>query len=379
MSRCIIGGTWLEDSPHLSESARADLIGSYQKYQVDARTKGVPQLGSGAVYPFARSDIEIADFKIPPHYRCAFGLDCARAGTTAAIWGALDPDSDVLYLYSVYRRQQAELAVHAQALLSRGKWIKGVGDAADILDEDRVRFIDKFRSDFGIDLQLPDKAVETGIQAVYDRMSSGRLKVFSSLAAFWEEFQMYRRDEKGRVVKDRDHVMDACVSPDALVLTDHGQVPIVDLVGTTGKVWTRNNLLAPYSQCALTREDAELVKVTFDTGYEVRCTADHRFLTPSGWKPAERLAYDLVQMAGPNVSLRYRLVLNVTPAGRSDVYCLTVPETEAFCLGNGAIVHNCRYLVLSGLARAKSQQGTKPELGKNLMYSDGPDRGAWMG
>lgn len=26
---------------------------------------------------------------------------------------------------------------------------------------------------------------------------------------------------------------------------------------------------------------------------------------------------------------------------RADVYCLTVPETGAFALGNGVIVHNC--------------------------------------
>jgi hypothetical protein len=51
--------------------------------------------------------------------------------------------------------------------------------------------------------------VETGIQEVYDRISTGRFKVFASCAAFFEEFRLYRRDEKGKIVKRGDHVLDA--------------------------------------------------------------------------------------------------------------------------------------------------------------------------
>lgn len=43
--------------------------------------------------------------------------------------------------------------------------------------------------------------------------------------------------------------------------------------------------------------------------------------------------------------------LRVSAAGRSDVYCLTVPTTEAFAVDGGVIVHNCmdatRYLALA--------------------------------
>ena len=40
-------------------------------------------------------------------------------------------------------------------------------------------------------------------------MTSGKLKVFRSLGNFLSEFRLYRRDEDGRVVKQRDHLMDA--------------------------------------------------------------------------------------------------------------------------------------------------------------------------
>lgn len=207
MSRCIIGATW-GDAPHLSDSAKADLAGSYQKYQVDARTKGIPQLGSGAVYPFPESDIVISNFDLPATWPRAFGLDTARSGVTAAVWAALDTENDLAYLYSDYRRSQAETAVHAKAILSRGPWIPGVGDASAILDEDRVQYIEKYKES-GIDLELADKAVETGVQSVYDMFSEGRLKIFASCRALIEELRQYRRDEKGRIVKQRDHCMDA--------------------------------------------------------------------------------------------------------------------------------------------------------------------------
>lgn len=51
--------------------------------------------------------------------------------------------------------------------------------------------------------------VESGIYQVWQLMSAGKLKVFCSLGNFISEFRLYRRDEDGRVVKQRDHLMDA--------------------------------------------------------------------------------------------------------------------------------------------------------------------------
>lgn len=207
MSKFVIGCTW-DGAPHLTAEAKAELWASIPDYQKDARSKGIPTLGAGAVYPFSESNIRVDDFEIPTHWKRAFGLDCALSGTTAAAWGAIDPESGILYIYSIYRRSQAETPIHAEAIKARGAWIPGVGDAADVLDHDRTQFITLYRR-YGLTLDLPDKAVETGIQDVYDRLSAGKLKVFASCTAFFEEFRLYRRDERGRIVKERDHVLDA--------------------------------------------------------------------------------------------------------------------------------------------------------------------------
>jgi hypothetical protein len=40
-------------------------------------------------------------------------------------------------------------------------------------------------------------------------LSEGRIKVFKTLTNFLNEIRVYRRDEKGKVVKSNDHLMDA--------------------------------------------------------------------------------------------------------------------------------------------------------------------------
>ena len=48
-----------------------------------------------------------------------------------------------------------------------------------------------------------------GTRPLASSMSSGRLKVFSNLANWINEYRTYRRDDKGRVIKNDDHLMDA--------------------------------------------------------------------------------------------------------------------------------------------------------------------------
>ena len=195
-----------DEVPHLSDEEKADLIASIPPYQRDARTKGIPSLGSGAIYQVPESDIRIKDFEIPSHWPRGYALDTGWEWT-AAVWGALDREAQVLYLYSVYKRGQAEPAIHAQTIHARGDWIPGVGDAAAINLKDGQQFLEIYRR-LGLDLELADKAVEVGIQETWELLSGGRLKVFESCSQWFEEFRLYRRDDKGRIVKQNDHLMD---------------------------------------------------------------------------------------------------------------------------------------------------------------------------
>jgi hypothetical protein len=62
--------------------------------------------------------------------------------------------------------------------------------------------------DLGLKLSEADNAVEAGIYAVWQRLSGGRLKVFKTLQNWLSEYRLYRRDDKGHIVKMNDHLMD---------------------------------------------------------------------------------------------------------------------------------------------------------------------------
>lgn len=208
MSRYVVQATW-DDVAHLSEDDKRDMLASLPPHQREARTKGIPSLGSGAIYPILEDEITIKPFKLPAYWPRAYGLDVGWK-KTAAIWGAWDRESDIIYVYSEHYRGQAEPSVHAAAIKARGKWIKGAIDTAarGRSQADGKKLFDLYE-DEGLKLENAKKAVEAGLLEVYQRLSTGRLKIFTSLNYLLSEYRIYRRDEKGQIVKENDHALDA--------------------------------------------------------------------------------------------------------------------------------------------------------------------------
>lgn len=208
MSTLYVSGSW-DDALHLDDDTRADLLASVPPHQRDARQKGAPALGSGAIYPVPESGIVVEPFEIPPHWPRAYGLDVGW-NRTAAVWAATDREAGIAYLYDEHYRGQAEPTVHAEAIRARGAWIPGAIDpAARGRGQTDGRQLLQAYLDLGLDLVPAQNAVEAGIHAVWLRLSAGRLKVFASCTNWLTEYRTYRRDEAGRVVKRHDHLMDA--------------------------------------------------------------------------------------------------------------------------------------------------------------------------
>ena len=208
MSKFVVMASW-DDVPHLSKEQKDDLWKEIPEYQRDARSKGIPQLGSGAVYPIQEDEIKVKDFQIPPHWKRLYGFDVGW-NWTAAVWLAINPDDKVTYIYSIYKKGKAEPVVHTEAINGRGDWIPGAVDPAaqGSSQIDGRRLVDEYAT-LGLNLYFADNGVETGLLKVWQALSSGRLKIFQSCLPWFEEFRLYRRDEKGKIVKTNDHLMDA--------------------------------------------------------------------------------------------------------------------------------------------------------------------------
>jgi hypothetical protein len=212
MSKFSIQAGW-DDAAHLTEEAKRELEKSIPPYQRKARRNGDPTMGAGAIYSMAEEDFTVPDFPIPAHWFRSYALDVGW-NRTAGVWGAEDRDAGVLYLYSEHYMGEAIPAVHAEAIKARDKSagfrIPGVIDPAarGRQQSDGLQLIQTYR-DLGLDLDVAINSVESGIYTVWQRLVAGKLKVFSSLGNLRGEIRMYRRDEKGHIVKAKDHACDA--------------------------------------------------------------------------------------------------------------------------------------------------------------------------
>jgi phage terminase large subunit-like protein len=207
-ARFLVMASW-DDVPHLTKEVKDALWAALPPHQRDARSKGIPQLGSGAIFPVPESELTCDPFEIPEYWPRVFALDVGW-NRTAAIWLAIDRESQTVYAYSEHYRGQAEPSVHAEAIRARGEWIPGDIDPAarGRSQKDGEQLLQQY-TDLGLNLTAADNAVEAGIYAVWQRLSGGRLKVFRTLQNWLAEYRVYRRDDKGRVVKSNDHLQDA--------------------------------------------------------------------------------------------------------------------------------------------------------------------------
>lgn len=206
----------IDDAEHYTPEQRAAIIASYPPHERDARTKGIPMLGSGRVFPIDEALITEEAFALPRHWPRICGVDFGWDHPTAAVWVAWDRDADCVHIYDTHRQREATPVVHAAAIRARGDWIpvawphdglahdKGSGTAlADLYRQEKVNMLPE-RATF----EDGSFGVEAGVMAMLDRMQTGRLKVARHLNDWLDEFRMYHRKD-GLIVKEGDDLMSA--------------------------------------------------------------------------------------------------------------------------------------------------------------------------
>lgn len=208
VSKAIINAGW-DDAPWLSEDAKKRMLDDTLPHLKEARSKGIPAMGSGNIYPIPIEDITVEPFPIPDYYERLYALDVGW-NKTAALWAARNPDTDVIYIYDEHYQGESAPATHAEAIKARGAWIPGVIDPASRgrSQIDGLKLMTLYR-DMLVELYPAKNEVDSGITNTFNRLASGKLKVFSNLKNFQREYMLYRRDVNGKIIKEHDHLMDA--------------------------------------------------------------------------------------------------------------------------------------------------------------------------
>lgn len=237
-----------DDADHIPDEEKLRLYNSYSPHEREARTKGIPSLGSGLIYPFMESDLVVSPFDIPDYWPRCFGMDFGWHNT-AAVFLTRDPDNGVTYLYGEYIAGQLTPQSHAVHLLKMGAdWMPGAYDGAgeSATQDDGGNLVNLY-ANAGIRNWVPadKRSVGLGLNTVYQLMETGQLKIVSTCVKTMTELRMYARGEDGKVIKGNDHLMDAMryavVSglPIAQVKSSAMNKYKIPISGSTGGSWMR--------------------------------------------------------------------------------------------------------------------------------------------
>ena len=220
----------IDDAEHISAEDRAEIVANYPPHEREARTRGIPSLGSGRIFPVADSQIEVPAFVIPEHWARIAGIDFGWEHPTAAVELAWDRDADTVYVINAYKMKERTPLEHSVSLLPWGDNLLWAWPQDAYQRDKRTggTLRDDYRK-YGL-CMLPQHAthrdggvsVEAGLMEMLTRMQTGRFKAFAHLGDWWSEFRMYHRKD-GQVFKEFDDLMAA--TRYAVMMLRHAEAP----------------------------------------------------------------------------------------------------------------------------------------------------------
>ncbi len=212
----------IDDAEHYSNEEKEGIIASYEDYELEARTKGIPSMGSGRIYAISEERITCNPFEIPRFWPRIRGLDFGYDHPQSIVDMAYDPDDDIVYVRAVAKEREMTPSQFSLIINKSNDWIP-VAWPHDGLNRDKGsgQQLSEMYSEAGVSM-LENRAtfengsnnVEPGISNILDRMRSGRWKVFDTCEKWLEEFRLYHRKTNNKtlevsIVKTNDDALDA--------------------------------------------------------------------------------------------------------------------------------------------------------------------------
>lgn len=206
------------DAKHIPPEKVAAIIAGYPAHEREARSMGVPMLGSGRIFPYGEDLIMEARIQeVPLYWKKIWGIDFGIDHPFAAVLLAWDVDADVIHVLNAYRISDQLPIMHAPVM-------KGLGELVPVAwpqdghqrDKSSGEALKDAYAKHGLKM-LPEhsqwldggNSTEAGILEMQERMTTGRLKVAADLSDFFEEYRFYHRKD-GQIVKIKDDILSAC-------------------------------------------------------------------------------------------------------------------------------------------------------------------------
>lgn len=221
------------DAPHLTHDIIEGLKAGWPENQWDMRVRGLPVIGSGAVFGMSDEEIMCEDLSIPDHWDIIAALDFSSVNDASVVaWAAHDTGSDCYYLFHVdYITDRVNKNEEYQANLILSSQYPNIptisphdGGVNSINPEAKAKVMKRmgvnvqgqsFYNPTQLGLAFKNKssiAREPGLTEMRRLFREGKLKVCRSVSSFFEEkAQMFYSPLAGGGLKTvgRDDCIDA--------------------------------------------------------------------------------------------------------------------------------------------------------------------------
>lgn len=171
--------------------------GATIKDQVDALSGAYNRLVGKSVFHTAEDRVSMEPLRrIPANWGRVACLTMTES-TVGVLWAAHDRLTDILYVYDVLVQPRYNMALHAEAIRSRGAWIPVLFDP----EGDKRERAEGLRiAQHLADLMVPIDAVkldaEVAVEATVTKLESGKLRAYETLSPWFAEYRRYGRNDK---------------------------------------------------------------------------------------------------------------------------------------------------------------------------------------
>lgn len=306
-------------TPEWYEDTKKDLPNSYMQ-EYPATPEEAFSAGEGTAFPEFSVDVHVCDDFIPPaHWRRWMGADNGYTDPFAWYWFTVSEDGQVFIyreftrtpeepktIYSDQARQVVELSSYCTVVDGEERSEKEPLDYVSIgrdawnthhRDEKGKTLIDYYREGglYGFIPAVTDRRLRKSVWHEYLKpymdentgKMTAKVQICRSCRKLIETLPQLIVDEKD-VEKVAECDIDHCLVGDTLVDTVYGQIPISELVGTTGLVQCFDEefqlpTAARYYGVRKTAENMQVFEVALDDGRTFKATDYHPVLTERGW------------------------------------------------------------------------------------------------
>lgn len=207
----------LEDAKHITPEERAKIIDGYLPHERDARSRGIPLLGSGKIFLVPYEDLEEEPLlHVPAYWRKLWGIDFGINHPFAAVLALHDADNDIIHVHCTLRMKNALIIQHAREMKQLGEMVP-VAWPHDGTQRDKSSGepLARLYKKEGL-LMLPEHStfedggysLEAGVFEIDERARNGKLRFARGLNDLREEWNNYHRKD-GKIVTVLDDVLSA--------------------------------------------------------------------------------------------------------------------------------------------------------------------------